>query len=96
MLSEASTLNEPVIRLQGVFDVEAAGRLGAVLAQAKPGTRLMVDLSQIREFHDLALGSLAPLLTSAAVGFVALSGLRLHHIRLLRYFGVDLAALSGL
>jgi len=96
MLSEASTMRGPVIRLSGVFDVEAAGRLGAALAAARPGTRLMVDLSQIREFHDLALASLAPLLTSAAAGFVALSGLRLHHVRLLRYFGVDLAALSGL
>jgi hypothetical protein len=96
MLSKASRLHEPVIRLEGVFDVEAAGRLGAALAATKPGTRLTVDLTQIREFQDLALASLAPFLTSAAVGFVALSGLRLHHIRLLRYFGVDLAALSGL
>ncbi|HTT71107.1 MAG TPA: STAS domain-containing protein [Anaeromyxobacteraceae bacterium] len=87
MQSEAAALPETVIRLQGVFDATAAERLGTALAAAGPQARLEVDLSQVQEVHDSALAGLAPLLSRA----VALRGLRLHHIRLLRYFGVDLA-----
>lgn len=77
-----------VIRMDGVFDVPAAQQLARTLAQSKAG-EVAIDLTHVREFHDFGVSVLAQAL-AARDARVAIRGLRQHHLRLLRYFGVDL------
>ncbi len=80
------------VRLDGVFDVPAAQRLARTLAEA--GEReVLVDLEHVREFHDLAVVHLARALSGRRT--VAVSGLRTHHLRLLRYLGMGGGAIEA-
>lgn len=81
------------IHLSGSFDGVAARRLEAQLALAEPGTRLRVDLTKIRDFHDFGIAVLAQALSRCRAR-VTLLGLRQHQVRVLRYFGVDTAPLE--
>ena len=83
-----------MIHLDGVFDGIAARKLETALAQAQPGTSLQVDVTKVREFHDLALAVLATAVRRCSAR-VALSGLRQHQLRMLRYFGLDPSTLEG-
>ncbi len=76
-----------VIRMEGVFDVPAAQRLAGMLAEAGEG-ELRIDLSQVREFHDFGVAVLARALAGRRA-HTGISGLRQHHLRLLRYLGID-------
>ena len=75
-----------VIRMKGVFDAAAAQQLSSALEEAN-GAGVRVDLTDVREFHDFAIAMLARAL--AGRPGVAVSGLRQHQLRLLRYFGID-------
>jgi ABC-type transporter Mla MlaB component len=77
-----------VIRLDGVFDVSAAQRLARELAEAGEA-EVRIDLTRVREFHDFGIALLARELSGRVRTTV--SGLRQHHIRLLRYLGIDAA-----
>jgi anti-anti-sigma regulatory factor len=83
-----------VIRLEGVLDGIVARRVEAMLTRAKPGARLDLDLTQVREFHDFGIAVLGHALTHTPAQ-VTLRGLRQHHIRVLRYFGIETASLEG-
>ncbi len=82
-----------LIRLDGVFDLAAAGEIRRVLADSPEGSEVYVDLSQVREFHDRAVAVLADAL-KAARHAVSVRGLRQHQYRMLRYLGVDPSALD--
>jgi anti-anti-sigma regulatory factor len=88
-----AVLPQSVLRLEGAFDGVAARRLEALLSRAEPGARFHIDVTQVREFHDFGLAVLAQALTRCKA-LVTLTGLRLHQIRVLRYFGVDTAPLE--
>ncbi|HET6437069.1 MAG TPA: STAS domain-containing protein [Anaeromyxobacter sp.] len=77
-----------VIRMDGVFDVPAAQRLARALAQTDEGEQVRIDLTQVREFHDYGVTVLAQALASRGAR-IAVRGLRQHHLRLLKYFGID-------
>jgi anti-anti-sigma regulatory factor len=77
-----------VIRMDGVFDVPAAKRLAYALAQTDANDEVRVDLTQVREFHDYGVTVLAQALSSMGARIVV-RGLRQHHLRLLRYFGIE-------
>ena len=77
---------QTVIRVEGVFDAEAAERLASDLASAD-GETVKVDLTSVRELHDFGIGMLARALSGRRG--VAVSGLCQHQLRLLRYFGID-------
>jgi anti-anti-sigma regulatory factor len=81
------------IRLEGVFDGIAARRVETLLARSDPGTRLSLDLSHVREFHDFGVSVLAQALTRTKAE-VTVRGLRQHQVRVLRYCGVDTAPLE--
>jgi len=93
MRTKDAVTDAPEIRLEGVFDGLVARRVEAMLAKAEPGIRFHIDVSQVREFHDFGIAVLANALTRCRA-HVALHGLRLHQIRLLRYFGVETAPLG--
>jgi STAS domain len=82
----AASAARKVIRMDGVFDVPAAQRLSQELAQAGDG-EIRIDFAGVREFHDFGVAFLAREL--AARDGTSVSGLRQHHIRLLRYLGID-------
>lgn len=74
------------LRLDGVFDVPTAQKLAHAIADA--GDRpVQVDLTRVREFHDFGVALLARSLAGRPA--VSVSGLRQHHLRLLRYLGID-------
>jgi anti-anti-sigma regulatory factor len=77
-----------VIRMDGVFDVPAAQRLAQTLAQTDVREQVRIDLTQVREFHDYGVTVLAQAL-AARGSRIAVRGLRQHHVRLLRYLGIE-------
>lgn len=80
-----------VIRMDGVFDVPAAQRLARALARTDANEQVRIDLTQVREFHDYGVTVLAQALATRGARIVV-RGLRQHHLRLLRYFGVEAGA----
>ena len=77
-----------IIWLEGVFDGVAAGHIEEVLLAAQPGERVLVDMTQVREFHDFGIAVLGRALTRCRAE-VRVRGLRQAQVRVLRYFGVD-------
>ena len=77
-----------VIRMDGVFDVPAAQQLARALAQTDADEQVRIDLTQVREFHDYGVTVLAQALAARGTR-IAVRGLRQHHLRLLKYFGID-------
>ena len=77
-----------VIRVEGVFDAPVARRLAAMLVEADAGRRVQVDLTHVREFHDVGVVVLGQALARTHAR-VTLRGLRQHQLAVLRYFGVD-------
>jgi STAS domain len=86
MNGQAAAAAPKVIRMDGVFDVPAAQRLARELADAGDA-EVRIDLTRVREFHDFGVALLAREL--ALRSGASVSGLRQHHIRLLRYLGID-------
>ena len=84
-----STSQDRVIRIDGVFDIDAARHVQAAIAEAMPGHRLDLDLTHVREFHDFPVAMLAESLSTASRVRVVVRGLTQHQRRLLRYLGVD-------
>jgi ABC-type transporter Mla MlaB component len=79
------------IECDGVFDLSSALGLEETLALVKPGGKVEVDLSRVREFHDAGLAVLARTIQRAgATHDLDVRGLRERHLRLLRYLGVEL------
>ncbi len=78
-----------VIRLEGVFDVTAAQRLAAALEDAGYG-EIRIDMTRVREFHDFGVALLARTIADRRAP-TAVLGLHEHHLRLLRYLGIDCA-----
>jgi len=83
-----------VIRVEGTFDLSAARRVAEALVSARAGEPVDVDLTRVGEFQDLGVAVLAQALASARAR-VAVRGLRQHHVRLLRYLGIDARADLG-
>jgi hypothetical protein len=79
------------LRADGVLDLPAAERLVEALRAARGSARVEVDLTRVRDFHDLGVMLVARALAERT-GRVAVRGLRQHHVRLLRYLGIDTGA----
>jgi anti-anti-sigma regulatory factor len=77
-----------VVEIDGVFDVSAAKQLARELDEMGYA-EVRIDLTRVREFHDFGVALLARELSGRVRTTV--SGLRQHHIRLLRYLGIDAA-----
>jgi len=93
MASEhAQGLNANLIQPEGTFDASAAREVARALDLLEPASRVRVDLTRVRDFQDLGVAVLARALQGHHQ--VEVSGLRLHQIRLLKYYGVDAAAVG--
>jgi anti-anti-sigma regulatory factor len=82
-----------VIEMEGVFDVPRAHELARTLARASPADDVEIDLTHVREFHDFGVTVLAQALASRGAR-VAVRGLRQHHLRLLRYLGIETSGMD--
>lgn len=82
-----------LIRLDGTFDLAAVEEIQRVLAESPEGSEVYLDLSQVRDFHDRAVAVLADAV-KAAPHPISVRGLRQHQYRMLRYLGVEPAALD--
>ena len=76
-----------VIRLDGIFDVPAARELADRL-DAEGYSDVRIDLTRVREFHDFGVALLAQAIATRRAPTSVL-GLHEHHLRLLRYLGID-------
>ena len=76
-----------IIEANGTFDVPAAERVVRQLLEADPDREVRVDLTQVRDFHDMGVAVLARALGGRR--HVAVRGLRTHQLRLLRYLGIE-------
>ena len=87
-MGERGYENTTVMSLEGTFDVPGARVLKNALDRMTPGDRILVDFTRVRDFNDFALAVLAQALLSEGATNARVRGLRLHQVRLLRYFGV--------
>ncbi len=85
-----------VVRLEGVFDLQAARRVEEALSCVLPGGALCIDLTHVREFQVASIAVLAQALQPEGRRVrVAVRGLRRQQLRLLRYLGADGATFEG-
>jgi hypothetical protein len=75
--------------MDGVFDVPAARRLARELDDHQFAD-VRIDLTRVREFHDFGVALLAQSIAGRRAP-TAVMGLQEHHLRLLRYLGIDCA-----
>jgi ABC-type transporter Mla MlaB component len=83
VVAEART----VIRMEGVFDVPAAKKLAVELDEMRFAD-VRIDLTRVREFHDFGVALLAHCIAGRHAPTTVI-GLQEHHLRLLRYLGID-------
>jgi hypothetical protein len=79
-----------VIRVDGTFDRLAAARLASRLCELPPAAPLVIDFSQVESFHDVGVATVAKEIADHAR--LEVRGLGRHHLRLLRYCGVQIPA----
>jgi hypothetical protein len=79
-----------VIQMDGVFDVPAARQLARDLDEMA-FAEVRIDLTRVREFHDFGVALLAHSIAGRRAP-TAVLGLHEHHLRLLRYLGIDCGA----
>ncbi len=82
-----------VMHVAGIFDRTSALDLRARV-EREPARELTLDFSLVREFADLGVATLARELAGADRR-LHLRGLRRHQLRMFRYFGLDVDALSA-
>jgi hypothetical protein len=86
----SEAMGRTVIRMDGIFDVPAAQQLARDL-QEIGYEEVRIDLTRVREFHDFGVALLAQALAGRSAP-TAVLGLHEHHLRLLRYLGIDCGA----
>lgn len=79
---------ETVLRLEGVFDRQAASALARCLCELPEAIPLVIDFSQVASFHDAGVATVVRELSGHAG--LEVRGLDRHVLRLLRYCGVEL------
>ncbi len=78
---------EVLIRIEGIFDRNAAARLSRWLSGLPVATPLVIDFSRVDDLQDVGVAAVAQDLVGHTG--VALRGLGRHHLRLLRYCGLE-------
>lgn len=73
------------IHVDGIFDPAAARVVAGRIAVVPASTVVVVDFTNVVEFHDSAAAVLAQALADRTL--VTLRGVGRHHLRLLRYLG---------
>ncbi len=83
------------LKLDGHFTVRDAERVSEAVEALAPFSQLIVDFTEVREFHDAAFFSFSRVLRGLAKVNVVLRGLTRHQTRVLRYLGLPLAEVTA-
>jgi len=92
---------EVVIRVSGGFDESAETQLARCIEQLPKAKRVVVDFSRLSSFHDSDVGLVARGLAGLSelclrgLSVLSIRGLGRHHLRLLRYCGVQVPMASA-
>lgn len=78
-----------MFQVEGIFDVRSARRVSEYIEGAAARGRVRVDLTKVTQFDDFGIAVLAQTLKHARLLQVSVVGLRMHQLRLLRYFGIE-------
>ncbi len=76
-----------VMRVGGAFDRDCALELRDELQRTEGD--LLLDFSQVQDFDDLGVATLARVLIEIPDRRIGVRGLRQHQLRLFRYIGID-------
>lgn len=83
-----------VVRVNGVFDMQAAERLARWLAEIPKESPVTVDFTKVNDCHDFGIAAVAGGLQNRGE-HLDVRGLTRHQARLLRYLGVYLAEVGA-
>jgi hypothetical protein len=99
VLSDRVAEDRVLVSFDDTFDTAQALRLSEILSEVSAGTRVMLDFTQVREFHDVAFAKLAQELREArgpdSQIEVSARGLCQHQLRILKYLGFTGEGLQG-
>jgi hypothetical protein len=84
-----------LLKLGARFGASEVERIGEAVESLAPISQLIVDFTEVREFHDAAFFSFSKALRALAKVNVILRGLTRHHSRLLAYLGLPLAEIHA-
>ena len=79
-----------LLRLTGRFDPASALLLERELVKEEKTDEVVLDFASVDDLGDASVAVLSHVLRSAHARSLRVRGLRRHHERLLRYFGVEL------
>ena len=89
-MQRESTDGRVLLRIEGRFDPASALLLERELVKETENGEVVLDFASVDELGDASLAVLSHVLRSAHARSLRVCGLRRHHERLLRYFGVEL------
>ncbi len=92
-VEEEADVGRVVLRFDGDFDRESVLELRMQIAPLKGA--LLLDFSQVRDFDDLGVATLARVLCENQAGRFALRGLNHHQVRMFHYMGVEVEEGTG-
>jgi hypothetical protein len=85
---------ETTVRFERYLDGRAALNARAVIEAAPPEAELVVDFSRVRDAEYMALATVVVAIAGRRGRPIVLRGLCDHHLRLLRYLGIDVDRLA--
>jgi anti-anti-sigma regulatory factor len=84
-----------LLRITGKFDPASALLLERELVKEEDSDEVVLDFASVDELGDASVAVLSHVLRSAHSRSLRVCGLRRHHERLLRYFGIELDEHGG-
>ena len=94
-MQREATDGRVLLRITGRFDPASALLLERELVKEDETEEVVLDFGSVDELGDASVAVLSHVLRSAHSRSLRVRGLRRHHERLLRYFGVELDERGG-
>jgi len=89
-MQRETTEGRVLLRLTGRFDPASALLLERELVKEEDSDEVVLDFGSVDDLGDASVAVLSHVLRSAHSRSLRVRGLRRHHERLLRYFGIEL------
>jgi anti-anti-sigma regulatory factor len=94
-MQRETTDGRVLLRITGRFDPASALILERELVKEEQSDEVVLDFASVDELGDASVAVLSHVLRSAHSRSLRVRGLRRHHERLLRYFGIELDEHGG-
>lgn len=94
-MQRETTDGRVLLRITGRFDPASALLLERELVKEDETEEVVLDFGSVDELGDASVAVLSHVLRSAHSRSLRVRGLRRHHERLLRYFGIELDERGG-